>query len=322
MEQSVASMFDLYLARSDLRPASVRFKQQAMKYFIGWFGDMPVGKVTTAIAEDYRSLLVTKPMPNGNGGRGLSKRAANGYLANLKPFFSWLRRHGRIDSNPFDGVKAYKLADSRKETFTPSELGRLLRVADDLWRIRICLGLLGCRRGEMLAIVAGDVRLDDPGPHVLLSEKKAGNRTYAWAVKNHAIRYIALPAVMQFDSGPVELHRLLRERIATLPADQPYVCLDDKYARKCAGKDDVFDPTGNFQRMFRALQRRAGIQSTRRYHELRAAFATAMIDAYGIGRAAKSLGHASIQTTAGYDRKTQMSLVADMSLITAKCYCS
>jgi integrase len=178
----------------------------------------------------------------------------------------------------------------------------------DLWRIRICLGLLGCRRGEMMAIVVSDVRLDDPKPHILLSEKKASAKTYAWVIKNHAVRWIALPEVMHFDGLVVELHRLLRERIASLSGDQSYLCLEDKYARKCACQVVVYDPTGNFQRMFRALQRRAGIEQLKRYHELRAAFATAMIDTQGIARAAKALGHRSIQTTRAYDRNRKCPL--------------
>lgn len=311
MEQSVASLFNLYLARSDLRPSSVRFKTQAFRYFVAWFGDMPVSAVTPAMAEDYRTLLATQ---------GRSKRCANGYLANFKPFFSWLRRHGRVTVSPFDGVKAYKLAEQPRETFTTTELGRILMVSDALWRIRICLGLLGCRRGEMLAIVTSDVHLDEPKPYVLLSEKSATTTTYGWAIKNHAVRYIALPEFMQFDGVTIYLHDLLRGRIASLPTDQPYVCLEDKYVRRCAGKDVVYDPTRNFQRAFRMLQRRAQIHRLKRYHELRAAFATSMIDVYGVARAATALGHASIQTTRVYDRKTQMSLVEDMSLMAQKCY--
>ena len=313
MQQSIASCFPLYLARADLRPSSVRFKEQALKYFLKWFGDLPLDQVTSAIAEDYRTLLATE---------GRSKSCANGYLANFKPYFVWLQRHGRIAVNPFAGVRLYKLAERQKETFTRTELVRLLIVSDDLWRIRICLGLLGCRRGEMLALVVSDVHLDPPKPHVLLSEKKASPHSYAWVVKNHAIRYVALPEVMRFDGLTVELHRLIRERVASLPSDQPYVCLDDKYARKCFGRSVVYDPTANFQRMFRCLQRRAQIPNLRRYHELRAAFATAMIDAHGIARAAKALGHARIETTRAYDRKSELSLITDINKMAETCYMS
>jgi len=321
MQQSVTSLFELYLARSDLRPASVRFKRQALRYFVEWFGDDPVGAITPAIAEDYRALLVAaKAAPGKQGGRGLSKSAANGYLANFKPFWLWCQKHGRVQVNPFQEVPLFKLTKQPRETFTAQELGRIIRVADDLWKMRVCLGLLGDRRGEMLATVVSDVHLDDPKPHILLSEKKATATTYAWGIKDHAIRYVALPAVMEFDGVAVELHRLIRERIASLPPNQPYVFLEDEYARKCAGKEDIADPTGNFQRTFRAVQKRAQVGKPKRFHELRAAFATAVIQHSGISVAADALGHSSIQTTRGYNRATPMSLVADLSLMAQKCY--
>lgn len=312
MQQSIASLFELYLARSDLRPASIRFKKQALRYFVEWFGDLPVGEITPAIAEDYRTLLA----------KGRSKCAANGYLANFRPFFGWLFRHGRIKSNPFDGIDAYKLTERNRDTFSPNDLSRLLSVSDDLWRMRICLGLLGCRRGEMLNVTVRDIFLDAAEPHILLSPKKAGGNTWAWDLKNHSVRYIGLPPVMQFPGIAVELHKLIVRRIEELPNDQPYVFMETKYFRKHIGKDWIPDPTGNFQRMFRTVQKRAQIQPIRRYHELRAAFATAMITDVGLSRAADLLGHASTQTTRKYDRKSMMSLVANVNRVASNCYAS
>lgn len=75
----VSSHFELYLQRSDLRPASVRFKRQALRYLIGWFGDIEPQHFTIAIAEDYRIMLL----------KGRKKVSVNGYLSNIKPFFSW-----------------------------------------------------------------------------------------------------------------------------------------------------------------------------------------------------------------------------------------
>lgn len=310
MEQSIASMYELYLARSDLRPASLRFKRQALAHFLKWFGDVPVGSVTPAIAEDYRTLLA----------KGRSRRTANGYLANFKPFWNWLRRHGRIAASPFDAVGAFKITEQQRSTFTAAELGRLLRVSDTLWRVRILLGLLGCRRGEMLNIVDSEVHLADDVPHVLLAPKTPGVDRWGWELKDHAIRYVALPPVMEFDGVAVDLHAAVRELLAT--ATHPYLLLEQRYYRRHVGKAWVADPTGNFQRMFRSVQRRAGIAEPRRYHELRAAFATAMISAVGLSRAADALGHSTTQLTRKYDRKSGMSLLADVGLVARKCYLS
>ncbi|MHC4356510.1 MAG: tyrosine-type recombinase/integrase [Planctomycetota bacterium] len=318
MDQSVASAYELYLARSDLRPASVRIKQRALGYFVEWFGDLPVGRVNAAVAEDYRTMLA----------KGRSKVSANGYLANFKPFWVWLWRHNRIETNPFDAVRLYRITEARRETFTSSELTRLLKSANRLWRVRICLGLMGCRRGETLNLTVRDVHLDGDEPHIVLSPKPRTSHTWPWEIKDHAVRYVGLPEIMRFDGAVVELHRDIVALLEELPAKQPYVCLESRYYLRLIALQEanalpderIADPTGNFQRMFRRLQRQAMVEPTKRYHELRAAFATAMIEQHGLSRAADALGHSSTQITRKYDRKSPMSLVADVNRIAKNCY--
>ena len=314
---SLAGMFELYLERSDLRPASVRFKRRAFRYFMQWFGDMPPETVTIAIAEDYRTRLA----------KGRSKRAANGYLANLKPFFKWLARHGQITQNPFSLIAPYRIAESKRATFKAAELSRLLQAASRLWRVRICLGLLGLRRGEVLNIVVADIDLSPAFPHITISQKKATATTWPWHTKNRAIRMVALPRTMRVPGYVAELEGDVIRLIEDL-GEQPYLCIEPKYYRKlmnwqAEGKltdEDIADPTGNFQRQFRNLQTRAAVRPTKRFHELRAAFATKMIAAHGIEQAADALGHSSIETTRVYDRRTQESLVAEIGLLASKCY--
>lgn len=320
MKQSVGELFDLYLSRSDLRPSSKRFKRRALGYFVKWFGDISVGRITPAIAEDYRTMLAA----------GRSKSSANGYLANFKPFFEWLFRHGRIPNNPFYGLRLYRITQEKRITFTANELSRMLKVADQIWRVRICFGLLGMRRGEMLNVIRSDIKMSCEHPHILLCPKKRSSDTWPWELKDHAVRYVALPERMYFDDIIVRLHVDVKE---LMRQPWPYICLEDRYFLKLHqwqkdGKpkgatpfeEDCLDPTGNFQRMFRALQKRAGVSPTKRYHELRAAFATKMIDGYGLDRAAEALGHSNVQTTRMYNRKSEMSLVVDMGNIVEKCY--
>ncbi|MHC4346340.1 MAG: hypothetical protein ACYSUP_16825, partial [Planctomycetota bacterium] len=137
---SLASCFELYLERSDLRPNSIRFKRLALKHFLKWFGDMPVGEVTLEMAEDYKVMLAKN---------GRKKRTANGLLANWIPFWKWLRRHNAITSNPFQSIRPYRTTAYRHTPFSVRELSWMARVACRLWRVRICLGLLGMRRGEV-----------------------------------------------------------------------------------------------------------------------------------------------------------------------------
>lgn len=316
MNQNVGELFELYLARSDLRPASIRFKKMSLKYFIEWFGDMPPGGCNLAIAEDYKTLLA----------KGRSKRSANGYLSNFKPFWTWLFRHGRISSNPFDGIRLYRITELKRETFKSGELSRMLKVASRLWRLRICQGLLGMRRGEMLNVQVCDINLSSPHPHILLCPKKATKDTWPWGLKDHSIRYVALPERMYFDDIVIRLHDDILGRIEEIRCT--YVNIEQKYYEKLIRWQQeetltdihTADPTGNFQRMFRTLQKRAGIYPPRRYHELRAAFITKMIDYSDLSRAADAAGHSSVQTTKCYHRFSEMSLVADMGKMAEKCY--
>jgi len=313
---ALATMFELYLARSDLRPASVRFKRRALKYFVEWFGDIPVNKVTPAIAEDYRMMLA----------KGRSKSSANGYLGNFKPFWVWLRKHNRIDNDPFDGLRLYRITESRHETFSPSDLGRMLRVASRLWRVRICLGLLGMRRGEVLNVTVRDINLSGSRSHILLSPKTATKHTWPWGIKDHAVRCVALPQVMMFNTIRIELHNEIVRRMEQL-SQNPYVCLEDRYYYKLIGWQregkltDIHtsDPTGNFQRSFRALQKRAGVQ-LRRFHELRAAFITQVIEKCDLSRAADAAGHSNVQTTRRYHRYNEKALIEELGQIASECY--
>jgi integrase len=315
MKQPIASMFELYLGRSDLRPSSVRFKEKALDYFVEWFGDVPVGRVTPAMAEDYRAMLA----------KGRSKRSANGYLANFKPFFRWLQRHGRIQINPFDGVLPFRITELPRETFTPGELSRMLQISTRLWRVRVCMGLLGMRRGEMLNLRRDNIRLSARSPHILLCPSKATSSTWPWELKNKKIRYVALPERMSFDDIVVNL----RSDVETLMRQpHPYLCLDAENYKKLMDLQrenmlrdtHVSNPTGNFQRSFRSLQRQAGVGPPRRFHELRAAFITKMIEKTDLSRAADAAGHSNVMTTKSYHRFSQMSLVEQMSHVASNCY--
>jgi hypothetical protein len=184
-----------------------------MNYFLEWFGDMPVGRVTPAIAEDYRSLLA----------KGRSRRSANTYLGNFKPFFTWLFRHGRINGNPFDGIGLYRVTILPKETFSPDELSRLMQVSNRLERTQNCLGLLGMRRGEMLNLRRENIKLTAPKAHILLCPNKPDDKGWEWKIKDHAVRYVALPESMAFPDCVVNLHADLKVLIRQ---SWPYVCLD------------------------------------------------------------------------------------------------
>lgn len=326
MDQTVASMFETYIERADLRPASIRFKRQAQKYFQAMFGDPPAGEVSRAMAEDYRTFLAKGRSARTKKGR--SKRTANGYLANYKPFWRWLRRHGAIDENPFEDLRLFRITESERSTFTAAELSRLVATASRLWRVRICLGLLGMRRGEVLNLTVREINQSGPNPHILLTPKPKSATTWQWEIKDHAQRMIALPERMCFTDRVVELHQDLVRLQEELADAQPYLMLEKKYYDRLMEKqrqnkltdEDTADPTGNFQRSFRVLQRDAAVRPIRRFHELRAAFVTKMITEQGIDRAADAVGHSSVEITRKYDRRDKQKMVAEIGRLVSNCY--
>jgi integrase len=322
IEQPVSAMFTLYLERSNLRPASVDFKERACKFFIRWFGDPPVGRVLPATAQSYRAML----------GKGRKQTTVQGYLSVFKPFWRWMRANDYIHSDPFAFVSIRVDEQQRREGFSHTDLSLMMMVANPMQRLQICLGLLGCRKGEMFNMQVRDVRLDHPKPHIILTAKDASKKTWPWGTKNHKTGLIAIPPVMRFESMDFDLAEAIRERMAELRQEpEGYLCIPQRYVDRLLGLQaqgllrwaQIKDPMGNFSRSFRELQKRAGMKEPNRFHELRAAFITAMIDAnVPLARIAKAARHARIQQTMKYDRKTDLSIVSDVSQVMENAFAS
>src|SRR5512146_1674114 len=220
---SVTTRFEEYLSESDLRDASIDMKRRALKYWLLLHGDTPMETVTPSMAMAYRSYLH----------QDRQESSVNGYLNNFKGFFSWAWKNGRIASNPFAAVQPYKVDRMPRETFTADELTRLLAVAEGVWRIRLCLHLMGGRKGAVLNLTRDECHLDSPQPHVLIAKKGKTTQTWPWKVKSHGLRWIAVPPVLRFAGGQeVCFLEEFKEYLAKLPRDQVYVCLPPKYIDK------------------------------------------------------------------------------------------
>jgi integrase len=311
MQQPISSAFELYLERSDLRPNSIRAKHQALTYFVEFFGDMSVGRVTPALAEDYRAMLAKRML----------ETSANTYLDNFQPFWRWLFRHGRIQVNPFEGLARFKTDRKPPEYFEAIDLERMAKGFDVLWRVRLALGMLGCRRGEMLNLHLKEIHMDSRDPHIQIEGKKAGPTSWAWKTKTRLVRYVALPETIPVGEAVLYVHRDIVELSEELPASQPYLCLEPHYFRlmlkrvknETASLNNYNDVTGNFNRLFIQRQVWSGVDHPKRYHELRAAFLTWACGEYGIKRAADAAGIASLHTAARYDRTPIMSIVSEIN---------
>ena len=117
--------------------------------------------------------------------------------------------------------------------------------------------------------------------------------------------------------------------IDELPQGQPYVCLPPNWYQKNielqkVGKmtfENRICPWGNFNRLFYGLLKRAKVQR-KRFHDLRATFATTMAQHLSLPEVQRLMRHSSPQTTVGYIRIEERKLVAKTNNLAAKCYAS
>jgi len=105
----------------------------------------------------------------------LGARTKNHYLETLRTFCNWCVKRGRMPANPVAHVeKVEQSQDVRRErrALSEEEVRRLLGAVPEeyriLYRVALCTGL---RRSELLELQWGDIKLDDPTPHIQLRAK-------------------------------------------------------------------------------------------------------------------------------------------------------
>ncbi len=102
----------------------------------------------------------------------IGPRTMNQYLEAARAFCRWCVRRKRIATNPLTEVgKVDETGDVRRErrALTADELARLLAVVPDHYRLGYqMLMATGLRRGELLALRWGDVKLNAPYPFIQL----------------------------------------------------------------------------------------------------------------------------------------------------------
>ena len=306
-EQSVKSLFEIYLARSDLAESSVAIKRRALKQFTEAFGNLSVESVNYAIAEDYRTVLA----------KGRSKQSANIYLQNFKPFFGWMLKRGYIERDPFAGLSLFAIGEQQRPIYSPEEIGRIIAVGGLRWKVAVLLALCSMRRAEILNLVVRDIDFDQG--HILVSPKKETAETWRWDIKNHNQALVPMPEYI----GGINLYSLLFELIDLLPSNQPYVILKPKHYRKRIQQKDSGKlnyelrncPWQGFDRDYKVLLRRARVPH-KKFQDLRATFATGMAQHLSLVETQKLMRHSSPNTTAKYYiRLEQQQLVAKASEI-------
>jgi integrase len=288
--------FEIYLEKSSFAESSIEVKQRAFNLFTAMVGDLPIEEVTYGQAEDYKLELA----------KGRARKAANIYMANLKPFFVWLVRRGYLETNPFDELTLYPVSERNKEIFTPAEIERILRIADLRMQVITLLGLCSLRRAEVLNLTTAD--LNFAKGYLYIRPKADTATTWRWDIKNHQEAIVPLPEKFSLMDMTVNLHALIRQLSLEIPVFQPYLCIKPACYRYLIQLKDAGRlkwvlrncPWQNFPRDWRHLLKRASVRSLR-FQDLRVTFATTMVkNGLAITDTSKLMRHSSIQTTATY----------------------
>jgi integrase len=132
--------------KSELAPATYRRYQKTIEKLIKFLAtdaDRDLGEISKAQITEFRNTQAEKS----------SQANANTDLKVLKVAFRAARLDGYIWEDPAEGVKTFRLGDSRdiRRPFTIPEIQKILEVADSEWQSLIKFGLY---TGQRLADIA------------------------------------------------------------------------------------------------------------------------------------------------------------------------
>lgn len=119
-------------------------------------------------------------------GQRKAAKTLNDYLGAMSEFLAWLRRHGRLDSDPLAGVGKVDARGQQareRRALTDQECSRLIAVAGPRRALYVTALFTGLRRAELEALCWSDVLLDGPKPLI---------RVRASTTKNHKSAEIPL----------------------------------------------------------------------------------------------------------------------------------
>lgn len=112
-------------------------------------------------------------------GQRKAAKTLNDYLGAMTEFLAWLRRHGRLDTDPLAGVGKVEARGQQareRRALTDQECSRLIAVAGPRRALYVTALFTGLRRAELEALCWSDVSLDGPKPLI---------RVRASTTKNH-----------------------------------------------------------------------------------------------------------------------------------------
>lgn len=270
-----------------------------MTDFIGVIGDKDLQRVGIQDGERYRQVCLDR----GNRPSTVAKKPKE-----IKCVFeTWVQRR-QLDENPLAHIKMPKYSMAEINVFSEAECDRIVRTVQDIirqrenntvvrWDLLVLVALCtGTRRGELLNCAWSDIDL--AAQTLTVSPKKDTKKTWAWLIKDLDRRTLPLTD---------EMVQMLADHQSQQPERHPYVIvvparyayIQDPLRVRGTWKhsDSRQKVVPIFNRTFRKILRRAGIERGT-FHDLRrTAISNWLAKGLSEFEVMKLAGHANFSTT-------------------------
>jgi integrase len=156
-EMSFGELYTRFLAEADVKP---HHKERA-KHFLGFFSEMPIGRITKNDIIRYRKLRQDLYRRSHPEAKPLSETTINRDVEVIRHLLYWAADEGFIQSNPLTRVRMVRERRTRRPVMSVADEVKLLaECAPHLRRIVVAALDTGMRRGEILNQLWEDVDFD------------------------------------------------------------------------------------------------------------------------------------------------------------------
>lgn len=227
------------------------------------WGEMPLSKISPWHVEKMKAQLTTE---------GLSPSRANRYLTCLSGLFHRAQEWGIFSGeNPVKRVRKYREPPGKVRYLEQAEIARLLAQSEGPLKVLVTLALgTGMRRGEILALLWGDVDMVNGFLHVRNSKSGKGRDVPMGAEVRRCLEDLTERTTARAPAGPL-FHRPEVKEVA------PWVRHKWEKVTKAAGLPGV------------------------RFHDLRHTFASHLVmKGESLFALQELLGHSSLTMTRRY----------------------